>query len=322
MACSHYWECEAVSGPASRARCRLCGEEAVFGNYLTSELVDLLPWEPATTYLPDSRIPIEEMSAVDPEPDPPLAKKEDSKKREGGCDHEWDIGDEDNRGISHQVCRLCHLEFWVDRDGDLHDPEGDRLRHGLQLARGGGRRAVSRHQQRHKETKAELEELLKGAGSVVALAKKMGMTYKACHSLLHYREVDTSGYVVAKVAGKKKAKAEAEAQVTPPIVEAEGLVLQNVYNVIAALVADVSKLRDRVEEIAPLLQLPVPSIPDLEKMLNKAVDEVLSKALTPQCRLAWDNGLPVFVCESERDAKRMKELLDWNKYTMTVDKET
>lgn len=62
--CRHHWIIDSAVGPVSKGRCRTCGVEKEFRNY-----IETVPWGEDTTlsYLVSSRIPISVVSTDDGE---------------------------------------------------------------------------------------------------------------------------------------------------------------------------------------------------------------------------------------------------------------
>ena len=222
-ACQHHWVCDAPNGPDSKSRCKKCGEEATFANRLTEEQAQALSFrredvqsqdvavvdvKPVITDVPFRRVGDDEDHETEPVEGP-----EKSKRR--SHDHEWDIGDPDENGISIMRCRTCPVEVRADAEGNVYDASGFMLSTGSRIqVRGERGRMVPdkkqpavRVRRDTREWDARMPEVIKRldeTGSLAQVAREYGLSYAAFEGILLKREVDVSKYkrrgVVAPVA--------------------------------------------------------------------------------------------------------------------------
>jgi hypothetical protein len=131
ISCAHHWICDTPTGPVSKSRCRLCGEEKEFNNRLGGEQAERLPYEGGPAYLPEQR-PVTRLEVT-----------EEPKPKDTRCLHSWHSADPDEQGIAHIHCTLCPQEYWMDTEGNLYDGQKNMLsqRHqGIQPGEMVGRR--------------------------------------------------------------------------------------------------------------------------------------------------------------------------------------
>jgi hypothetical protein len=305
-ACVHHWICDTPTGPISKSRCRLCGEEKEFNNRLGGEQAERLPYEGGAAYLPEqrqiTRLEVTEEPEVEPKP------------KDTRCPHSWHSGDPDEQGIAHVWCTLCAHKYWVDLEGNLYDSQKNMLsyrRQGIQPGEVAGRREKGANmdtsvvpkqgrraspQSRTAEYDRKWPEILKRLeelGNIGLMAKELGVTYASFQPLLIRRGVDVKKYMVGGSGHKKAPPAEARTPVQR-IAEVAGNIKERPQDL-----GPVTK-EDQILGMLGALQISISSLAAVVKSLQKE---------PPRCKFLWENGDPVFVCETREDAHRMQDAL-------------
>ena len=190
----HHWVCDAAAGPESDAYCKKCGVGKSFNNYLSRENVDALKKERYEQYLARKEHPLKPIVT-----ELPLDKEDPPRREEKGHAHDWDIGLEDVRGISHMRCITCPVEMRVDEDGNLYDEQGFLLYHQMVKGETGKARVekevtVSKRSKDWDDRLPEIVKRLEELGSVGALAKELGIPYTQCANKLKVRGIDLRKY--------------------------------------------------------------------------------------------------------------------------------
>lgn len=298
MVCTHHWDCEIPAGPVSKARCKLCGEEQELQNHLGRDEAEQLPYERGPAYLP----PVRQVSRMEVTQEP----DQGPLRPDNRCHHYWKAEDPNEKGISHLHCTRCPLEFWIDPKGRHYDSQGNLLRNQNILPgeytshtekkqtreerevaeqnetpepRGRYATRTEEYNRRWPEILQKLEEL----GNIPGLARYLGINYATCQGLLQRRGVDVKKYQIGR--GRHRGLRPEPVPVEKPAAPAT-----RSQPPLTEIVAEIARLRETIG------------------LLQEEVHRLQAER-QPQCQLVWENGEPIFVCETQADASRMELLL-------------
>jgi len=128
--CAHHWICETPDGPESVSRCKKCGTEQRFRNTIDEEEAAALRYDGGGVCLPKNSGVLKPVVTDAPgmrdgrSGDGEPASAPGRQKPPRSHEHEWDIADPDDNGVSIMRCRQCRLELRCDAHGELHDETG------------------------------------------------------------------------------------------------------------------------------------------------------------------------------------------------------